>query len=380
MLFDRRKFILVILLIFIVVCVSFILFVFIKPDTSSYIEVTGIVVSSLLGVISLFFVVSEYKRARNIEEGQFISGLNNQFINNIDLKEVFRKLYLENKNPELSEFSENDIPKIVSYLTFLETFWTMYERNILKIDMIDDLFANRFFMMITNKNVQRLRLVANYKIYHNIRKLEEVWRKYRKIKNKENLYPESSLNKAIALKVCEETFFTTVDNKKFNFLILNENNLDEVIKLQEVIINDLEDKSILYKTKIEDFYNILKDGSNISLGLKFDNKLIAYCFFTFPDKDFYVYKKRFFLYKLMRDSMYFKVVVVEKKYRRRGIHTAFLKMAQNYARNYGIKRIIATVHPNNRTSCHVFENSNFKLKKVKNVHNNEVRNIYEYKL
>lgn len=365
----------------IIVSVVILVIIFFKPNTNDPLEVIGIIMSSILGVLSLFFVIKEYRRARNIEEGQFIFNLNQAFIGSEDLKDIYIKIYLESKDPSLKLIGEKDITKIVSYLTFLETFWTMYTRGIISIKMIDDLFANRFFLMITNPRVQSLKLVREYSVYQNVRELEYVWRQYRLKNNLKNLYEENSLNKAIAIKVAQDKFFENKANEPYTFQRLSTKHLDQIIALQNEVILGLENEALLLKTPKDTFEEIIRNESNISLGVFMDDVLIAYCFFTFPKvKESKTYQKRFLLPWLHRRNMYFKVVVVQEQHRNRGIQSAFLKAAKEYASYYKIKRIIATVHPDNKISCKVFEKSQFSLIKTTPVHNNTFRNIYEYKL
>lgn len=365
----------------IIVSVVILVIIFFKPNTNDPLEVIGIIMSSILGVLSLFFVIKEYRRARNIEEGQFIFNLNQAFIGSEDLKDIYIKIYLESKDPSLKLIGEKDITKIVSYLTFLETFWTMYTRGIISIKMIDDLFANRFFLMITNPRVQSLKLVREYSVYQNVRELEYVWRQYRLKNNLKNLYEENSLNKAIAIKVAQDKFFENKANEPYTFQRLSTKHLDQIIALQNEVILGLENEALLLKTPKDTFEEIIRNESNISLGVFMDDVLIAYCFFTFPKvKESKTYQKRFLLPWLHRRNMYFKVVVVQEQHRTRGIQSAFLKAAKEYASYYKIKRIIATVHPDNKISCKVFEKSQFSLIKTTPVHNNTFRNIYEYKL
>ncbi|MDD4987425.1 MAG: GNAT family N-acetyltransferase [Candidatus Izemoplasmatales bacterium] len=365
----------------IIVSVVILVIIFFKPNTNDPLEVIGIIMSSILGVLSLFFVIKEYRRARNIEEGQFIFNLNQAFIGSEDLKDIYIKIYLESKDPSLKLIGEKDITKIVSYLTFLETFWTMYTRGIISIKMIDDLFANRFFLMITNPRVQSLKLVREYSVYQNVRELEYVWRQYRLKNNLKNLYEENSLNKAIAIKVAQDKFFENKANEPYTFQRLSTKHLDQIIALQNEVILGLENEALLLRTPKDTFEEIIRNESNISLGVFMDDVLIAYCFFTFPKvKESKTYQKRFLLPWLHRRNMYFKVVVVQEQHRNRGIQSAFLKAAKEYASYYKIKRIIATVHPDNKISCKVFEKSQFSLIKTTPVHNNTIRNIYEYKL
>ncbi|MDY0372556.1 MAG: hypothetical protein RBQ86_00355, partial [Candidatus Izemoplasmatales bacterium] len=319
----------------IIVSVVILVIIFFKPNTNDPLEVIGIIMSSILGVLSLFFVIKEYRRARNIEEGQFIFNLNQAFIGSEDLKDIYIKIYLESKDPSLKLIGEKDITKIVSYLTFLETFWTMYTRGIISIKMIDDLFANRFFLMITNPRVQSLKLVREYSVYQNVRELEYVWRQYRLKNNLKNLYEENSLNKAIAIKVAQDKFFENKANEPYTFQRLSTKHLDQIIALQNEVILGLENEALLLKTPKDTFEEIIRNESNISLGVFMDDVLIAYCFFTFPKvKESKTYQKRFLLPWLHRRNMYFKVVVVQEQHRNRGIQSAFLKAAKEYASYY----------------------------------------------
>jgi RimJ/RimL family protein N-acetyltransferase len=378
---DIRRGINILLLIIIILCVFAIAVIFIHPDSSNFVEILGIAISAIIGVTSLFFVIKEYKRARNIEEGQFLFNLNQAFIDNEDLKYVYDKIYRESKDPSLHLIEDKDVTKIVSYLTFLETFWTMYTRRIITIEMIDDLFANRFFMMVTNPNVQKLKLVKEYAVYQNIRKLEFTWRQHRIDHNRKNLYEHNSLNKAVAIKVAEDFFYENESNKIYRFKKLDTTHLDDIVALQDEAIRGLGHKKLLYCTSKEEFGEIIETKRNICLGVFLDNQLVGYGFFTFPDPaHFLVYRKRFIFPSLHKRNMYFKVVVVKEAHRNKGIQSAFLKAAKEYASYYGIKRIVATVHPENTVSCHVFEKTKFRLIKTTLVHDNEPRHIYEYSI
>ena len=154
--------------------------IFLKPKKDDGVELIGIILSAIIGVSTFLLVFYEYRRVRKIEEGQFIFNLNSEFINNAGTKAIYKKIYNEHLDPSKNLIVEDDVTEIVSYLTFLETFWTLLKRGIIDIKMINDLFSNRFFLMITNKNVQDLKLLKEYHLYHNIRLLEIVWRNYRK--------------------------------------------------------------------------------------------------------------------------------------------------------------------------------------------------------
>lgn len=379
-----RRFLVGIGILIITLSIIAVAIIFMKPNSESPIEIIGIIISSIIGVSTLIFVIKEYKRARNIEEGEFIVNLNSTFITNDDIKYIYDKIYWESKGDYSNPLGKEDVTKIVSYLTFLETFWTMLERRIITIDMINDLFANRFFMMVTNPSVQDLKLVSEYKVYNNIRKLEQQWRKYRIKKGCAKLFYENAYNKNVALQIANQFYMEKKTTKgivnNFEFKLLNVEYIDQVIKLQDEVIDGLSNSEWLKRTSEEDYKMILEDGENICCGVFDSNELIGYCFLQFPKKSFLVYKKRFLLPFLHNKCMYFKVVVINEKHRNKGLQSAFLQVALEYAKFYEINRIIATVHPDNKVSNLVFNKSNFALKKTKAVHNNEPRNIYEYKL
>lgn len=169
-------------------------------------------------------------------------------------------------------------------------------------------------------------------------------------------------------------------NNEYKFKILNISDIDKIIKLQENIISKLNNKELLKKTSKEDFIKILNNDSNFAYGVFYENDLVGYTFLTIPKSNFLVFKKRFKISFLHKKNLYFKVVVIDELHRGKGINRIFIDIAFNYGRLLKYNRILATVSPLNVVSNKLFTKYSFKLVKTTNVHNNELRNIYEYKI
>lgn len=143
------------------------------------------IATAAFGIFTFWF---EMRKTKEIAEGEFILKLNNCFIENSTLNEFYKHLYFNEK------ITDDDWVSLITYLTFFETLYVLIKRNIISIRIIDDLFANRFFILTSNLQVQERDLLKYPEVNRNIFQLDYEWRKYRK---KENLdeYPSSILEK-----------------------------------------------------------------------------------------------------------------------------------------------------------------------------------------
>lgn len=127
--------------------------------------------TAVIGAISIWF---EMKRSKDMAEGEFITNLNESFLSNSDVKIIYKKL----SDNEILD--KDDKSSIVEYLTFFETIFILIERNVIDINIVDDLFSYRFFIAINNKYIQEYELVKDDKYYKNIYTLDYIWTEYRK--------------------------------------------------------------------------------------------------------------------------------------------------------------------------------------------------------
>ena len=145
---------------------------------------------SIIGLIdTIAIAIAEFKKSKEISRATFIVELNQTFIENEQYKKVYDALQncLDNKCQHISSGSvcDNecmlDIDKsiISNYLTFFETLYILIQRGVVTYDIIDDLFAYRFFLVVHSKLVQQKKIIPQPENFINIFRLEHEWIEYR---------------------------------------------------------------------------------------------------------------------------------------------------------------------------------------------------------
>lgn len=137
-------------------------------------------IEMLLSVLGVMLVILQIDKSTSLTEGEFILNLQQTYADNDEFVELFLKCWDDFNNCDNETNSEEiDIKTLVNYLTFFESIYIMLEKGVVKIDLLDDLFGRRFFIVVNNKKVQDLELIKNYKYYKNIYSLHSIWKKYR---------------------------------------------------------------------------------------------------------------------------------------------------------------------------------------------------------
>lgn len=127
--------------------------------------------TALVGALAIWF---QMKRARDMEEGSFIVGLNESFLSSDGIRAIYRKLVSN------TPLTEDDRVEIVEYLTFFETIYVLLERGLVEISVLDELFSYRFFLAVNNPDIQRLELICDAPYYKNLYALDYTWSTYRR--------------------------------------------------------------------------------------------------------------------------------------------------------------------------------------------------------
>lgn len=180
------------------ICISVILLylvlkrIFPMPEDSlislfiSLAEAVGLLVSLLIAVYQL-------KDSKEIARATFIIELNRSFIENEDFTDLYDKLQAcfdgdckcrldHNKcDKDKNSLCALDVEKSVisNYLTFFETVYILHKKGVISFDILDDLFAYRFFLAIHSKYVQQKKLIYQPQNFTNIYLLEKEWLAYR---------------------------------------------------------------------------------------------------------------------------------------------------------------------------------------------------------
>lgn len=148
-------------------------------------------ITAIIGVIAIWY---QMKRDKDLTEAEFINNLNNTFTTNPDIKYIFAKLQNSRGSAE-DPFIDEDMIKVVDYLTFFETISNLIQRKVLNFDMINDLFSYRFFIIVHNIHVQNREIIADNSYYGNLYTLHRLWVQYRKKNNLDIPNEEISLDK-----------------------------------------------------------------------------------------------------------------------------------------------------------------------------------------
>lgn len=164
-------------------------FIFETPDISKRISTT----IALIGSVTFWM---QLRRSENLNEASYMMNLNNQFINNKEMTAVEHELELYfTKSLTAKDISEVSLgleldrekveyQKLINYLVHMEGLAAIVQRDVLHLDVIDDLFAYRFFIAVNNPVVQELELLPYAKFYQGCYKLSEMWTKKWRAENR----------------------------------------------------------------------------------------------------------------------------------------------------------------------------------------------------
>jgi hypothetical protein len=152
-------------------------------DVNLYIsicEAVGVLITIAVAVVQL-------SDSKEISRASFIVELNKSFVENENYKKVYDMLQNSvDHNCEPQNYYESDECDLVlaksdisNYLTFFETLYILYLRGVVSFDIIDDLFAYRFFLVVHSRVIQREKLIPQPENFKNIFMLEKEWLAYR---------------------------------------------------------------------------------------------------------------------------------------------------------------------------------------------------------
>jgi len=138
-------------------------------------------ITTLTTVIGVFAVWLQMQKGKKLNEGEFILNLRKQFVDNPHIFQLTLKLEkYDRSDKEINPFSEDDISDIATYMTFFEVMYLLMQRSIIKLFMVDLLFAFHFFLLINNPRVQEIELIPCQDYYIDVYRLYYDWISYRK--------------------------------------------------------------------------------------------------------------------------------------------------------------------------------------------------------
>lgn len=161
-----------------------------------------------------------------------------------------------------------------------------------------------------------------------------------------------------------------VDNMKYNIgenVIIKKasiNDLDKILKFQKNIIDAMPNKEFFTPLTEHEFVYPIENNGLVYL-LYYDNTLIGLFVLTINPEDDILDE-----YQLDNslDVAIFDSVMIDDKYRGNGLQLQGMKLINKGAAKLGVKRIVATIHPNNRYSLDNFLKDEYKIINQINIH------------
>ena len=146
--------------------------------------ITGFETAGLF--VSLVLAIRQLSDSKEISRATFIMELNRAYVENADYRRMYnalqesydRKCGCENGCAECAPtFTKGEVS---NYLTFFETVYILYKDGAISLEIINELFAYRFFLAVHNELVQEMKLKPQPDNFKNIFCLEYEWLKYRR--------------------------------------------------------------------------------------------------------------------------------------------------------------------------------------------------------
>lgn len=137
-------------------------------------------------VLTVLFTVQQLIDSKEIARATFVLELNQNYVGNSEYMHIYNVLQslfdgMKSNKPSADNDKTDEIDKssISNYLTFFETIYVLKGRGVISFDIIDDLFAYRFFLAVHSELFQKSKLETQPENFRNIFKLENEWLEYR---------------------------------------------------------------------------------------------------------------------------------------------------------------------------------------------------------
>jgi hypothetical protein len=147
-------------------------------------DVLGVVISIVEAsgiLVSLIVAIRQLGDSKEIARAQFLTELNKSFVENPDYALLYNALQDCRDGICPHACKSDDCEKcllqikkgiVSNYLTFFETVNLLLEDGVLTLEVIDNLFAYRFFLAVHSKFVQESKIIPQPENFVNIFRLE----------------------------------------------------------------------------------------------------------------------------------------------------------------------------------------------------------------
>lgn len=321
-------------------------------------------IEALGTVIGVILVILELRGNRDLSQGTFITNLTDSFNTNEGIQRVYRKL--EAHIP----ITDEDTTDVVMYLTYFETINVLLKKGAIDLPLIDDLFAYRFRLALSSRDIRRISLIRYDSSYCNLYHLDAVWCKYKGV---ESVLKEANPNNYDIL--------ARGGKMKKNEIVLRAaypEDADSIAKLMLSVYEGLEDKSI-YVCDDLDYVNKHIDGTEglAVVACNRSNEIIGSFVLRYPRVSEDNLGRDISLAEDELDNVvHMETAVVAPEYRGRGIQRLMLEYAESLIDIHQYRIFLSTVSPDNPASYKTFERAGYQLILTKEKYGGLKRRIY----
>lgn len=348
-------------------------------------------------LIGTIFIAVELKNGQDVTCSEMLINLNNYFHDSDRLMKVYQVLEDCEMEGDYSDERWKDVSsvEIAQYCTFFENLYMLHRHHIANIEDLDDLFGYRFFLFMNNPYIQEHYLLPTSSSYVQLFELCRIWTRHRKSESKDKttwtrsipgsqyMISEDFMSRKLYLHDrgytgCKKEL-CRFEAKGEEFLIktLSFDTMRDVLNLQDVIMENMQDKSLLFPLSRAELMESLQID-HVSGAYNQAGDLVAYCVLVANRSgdrnlaaDFGAEPE---------ESITFDIVAVDPQWRGYGLQQRFIDWSLEVANNAGAKYIHATVNPENSHSGQNFIKRGFAVKKTVTKYGGLTRNLLEYRV
>jgi len=147
--------------------------------------------TAIVGAVSIFI---QYKRDKEVNQASFILEYAKYFysLNGVEEAMLLLDQYrLGNKEA----IKKLNYMGVINYLFWCEELAALYQKNVVDIESIDNLFSYLFFLITNNEYIQETELCPQAEFYKGTFYLHKVWTKYKKDTHQPIINEKESLEK-----------------------------------------------------------------------------------------------------------------------------------------------------------------------------------------
>lgn len=334
-------------------------------------------------LIGTIFIAVELKNGQDVTCSEMLINLNNYFHDSDRLMKVYQVLEDSEIEGDYSDERWKDVSsvEVAQYCTFFENLYMLYRHHIANIEDLDDLFGYRFFLFMNNPYIQEHYLLPTSSSYVQLFELCQIWT--RSIPCSQYMISEDFMRRKLFLHDrgyagnTKELYRFEVKGEEFSIKTLTFSHMSEVLNLQDVVMENLKDKSLLYPLSRAELMESIQID-HVSGAYSQTGNLVAYCVLVAnrPGErniavDFGAKPE---------ESVTFDIVAVDPHWRGYGLQQRFIDWSMEVANASGAKYIHATVNPDNSHSGQNFLKRGFAVKKTVTKYGGLTRNLLEYKV